>query len=520
MVLALAALLLVSAVIFALPLGRRPLDNQDEARYSLLAREAAEHGHWILPRVRDDVYLNKPPLFFWTVALFALPFHTVTDATAPIASIVSALVGLLAVFAIGRLVWGAAVGLASALVLATSPFYFFMAHQVLTDMMLTAWMSWALYFYLAARRAPDPRRPLIWFYLCVAGGLASKGPAALMVLAAAVTASLTNEGWSGLKRLRLPLGLALIALTALPWLLPYLLQRERSYSRAVVMTDYLGWYFRSAVTSRLEAVARHLASFLPWGVFLFPAAWFWTREPDPDRKRLLLWAATLIVLVSLSGEQRARYFLPLWPVFAVLVAEFCVRGAERARGLLDWAVALYLVLMIVTGAFLIWGTAPVADAVFFPTASWERWTVAGAVVAGAVVALLGLRLDQSGLVASIGLAAGLGIALLVTALEYPPRFARLNDFPGLARRVASQLDPAQPLLAYPDANLAWDFYLRSPVRELKSEREAKAVLAASPTRRVLMRAEDWQRLKPQADAGWRALDEGQVGRRRFVLLGG
>jgi 4-amino-4-deoxy-L-arabinose transferase-like glycosyltransferase len=412
------------------------------------------------------------------------------------------------------------VGLASALVLATSPFYFFMAHKVLTDMMLTAWMSWALYFYLAARRAPDSRRPLVWFYLCVAGGLASKGPPALMVLVAAVATSLVTEGWSGLKRLRLPLGAALIVLTALPWLLPYLLQRERSYSRAVVMTDYLGWYLRSAVTSRLEAVVRHLASFLPWGFFMFPAAWWWTREPDADRKRLLLWAATLIVLLSFSGEQRARYFLPLWPVFAVLVAEFCVRGAERARGLVDWAVALYLVLMIAAGAFLIWGAVPAADAVFFPVASWERWTVAGAIVAGAAVALLSLRVDQSGLVASVWLAAGLGIALLVTALEYPPRFARVNDFPGMARRVASRLDPAQPLLAYPDANLAWDFYLRSPVRELTSESEAKALLAASPTRRILMQAEYWQRLKPQADAGWRALDEGQVGRRRFVLLGG
>jgi len=229
--------------------------------------------------------------------------------------------------------------------------------------------------------------------------------------------------------------------------------------------------------------------------------------------------ATLIVLLSLSGEQRARYFLPLWPVFAVLVAEFCVRGAERARGLVEWTVALYLVLMMATGALLIWGTAPVADAVFFPAAAWERWTMAGAIVAGATAALLSLRVDQSGLAASVGLAAGLGIALFVTALEYPPRFARVNDFPGIAWRVASRLDPAHPLLAYPDANLAWDFYLRSPVRELRSESEAKAVLAASPTRQVLMRAEDWQRLKPQADAGWRALDEGQIGRRHFVLLG-
>ena len=99
---------------FALPLGRRPLDNQDEARYSLLARKAVEGGSWILPRVRGEVYLNKPPLYFWTVAVFALPWGVVTDANAPIASVVSALAGLLAVFAIGRLLWGASAGLAAA----------------------------------------------------------------------------------------------------------------------------------------------------------------------------------------------------------------------------------------------------------------------------------------------------------------------------------------------------------------------------------------------------------------------
>ena len=518
--LALAALLVASAVVFALPLGRRPLDNQDEARYSLLAREAVEHGHWILPRVRDEVYLNKPPLFFWTVALFALPFGVVTDATAPIASVVSALVGLLALFAIGRLLWGAAAGLAAALVLATSPFYFFMAHQVLTDMMLTAWMSWALYFYLAAGRAQHSLRLLLGFYLCAAGGLASKGPAALMVLVAAIVATLFTDGWSGIKRLRLPLGLGLIALTALPWLLPYLLQRERSYGRAVVMTDYLGWYFRSAVASRFEAVGRHLASFLPWGFFLFPAAWWWTRERDTDRTRLLLWAATLIALLSFSGEQRARYYLPLWPVFALLVAEFCVRGAERARSLVEWAAAVYLILMIGTGAFLVWGTASGSDAVFLPAASWERWAVAAAIIAGAALALLSLRVDQSGLAASAWLAAGLGVALTVTAVGYPARFARVNDYPAVARRIVPKLDPTQPLLAYPDANLAWDFYLRRPVRELKSENEATALLGASPKGRLLIRADDWLRLKPQADTAWRTLDEGQIGRRRFVLLGG
>jgi 4-amino-4-deoxy-L-arabinose transferase-like glycosyltransferase len=507
-------------VIFSLPLGRRPLDNQDEARYSLLAREAVERGHWILPRVRDEIYLNKPPLFFWMVAVFALPFGVVTDATAPIASVISAVAGLLAVFAIGRLLWGEAVGLAATLVLATSPFYFFMSHQVLTDMMLTAWMSWALYFYLAAGRSPSSLGALLGFYLCTAGALASKGPAALIVLVSAVTASLITEGWSGVRRLRLPLGLGVIVVTALPWLLPYLLQREKSYGQSVVMTDYLGWYFRGTVASRLEAVALHLTRFLPWGFFILPAAWWWTRDPESRRTRLLVWAGALIVLLSLSGEQRARYFLPLWPVLAVLVAEFCVRGAERARSLLDWAAAVYLVLMIGAAAFVIWGSASGSDAVFLPAASWERWAVAMGIVVGAALALLSLRVDHSGLAASAWLAAGLGVVLAVTALGYPPRFARLHDYPGAARRVASQLAPGQPLLAYPDANLAWDFYLRRPLRELRNEGEATALLAAAPTARLLMRADDWQRLKSQSDAAWRTLDEGQVGRRHFVPLGG
>src|SRR5262249_60340852 len=136
------------------------------------------------------------------------------------------------------------------------------------------------------------------------------------------------------------------------------------YGQAVVMTDSLGWYFRSAVPYRVEAVLAHLTRFLPWGFFLLPAVWWWVRPRDPDRTRLLVWAGTLIVLLSLSGEQRARYFLPLWPVLSVLVAEFCVRGAERARGLLDSPAAIYLLLMIGAGAFVIWGSVPPAAVVF------------------------------------------------------------------------------------------------------------------------------------------------------------
>src|SRR4029077_579713 len=202
---ALIGLLLVSAlVVFALPVGRRPLVNQDEARFALLAREGVEHGQWLLPRGRGVIYLTKPPLFFWTVGLLTLPFGVVDERTAPIASVVSALATLLAVIALGRRQWSLSVGLAGAMVLATAPYFYFMSHQVLSDMMMTAWLAWALYFLVTARATQTPSGHPVGFYLCVAGALATKGPAALMGLAGALAVVLVEDGWRGLRWLRLP----------------------------------------------------------------------------------------------------------------------------------------------------------------------------------------------------------------------------------------------------------------------------------------------------------------------------
>jgi len=149
---------LAALVLFALPVGRRSLFNQDEARFALLAREAVEHGHWLLPHVRGDIYLNKPPLFFWAVALLSWPFGAVTDGTAPLVSVVAALVTLLAVARTGRVLWGWEVGWAATLALATVPFFFFMSHQVLSDMMLTAWLAAAVSGPAGAKLPQDGRR--------------------------------------------------------------------------------------------------------------------------------------------------------------------------------------------------------------------------------------------------------------------------------------------------------------------------------------------------------------------------
>ena len=56
-------------VLFFVNLGQWDLWNPDEPRYAQVAREMTEGGNWILPRLNKRIYPDKPPVFFWLIAL-------------------------------------------------------------------------------------------------------------------------------------------------------------------------------------------------------------------------------------------------------------------------------------------------------------------------------------------------------------------------------------------------------------------------------------------------------------------
>jgi hypothetical protein len=518
---------LAALALFALPIGRRPLFNQDEARFAVLAREAVEYGHWELPRVRGIIYLNKPPLFFWAVALTSWPFGAVSDGTAPLASIIAAVATLLAVASIGRLLWGWQVALAAALALTTAPFFFFMSHQVLSDVMLTAWLTWALYFFLAARAAPRGGWRPIAFYLCVAGGLATKGPAALMVLGAAIVVAVVEDGRAGVRWLRLPTGIVVIGLSALPWLLPYLLQPERSYLKTVVAGHYGEWYFRHTAGSKLGALLGNLWRIFPWSLFLVPAIWWGWRDRGGHRRELILWMIVMAGAVSLSGEQRARYFLPVVPILILLAAEFLARApaepSGRGRRVAIASVFALLILSAAGAAVLLSGRLDGGDAdafIFVPGAGWERLIVAALALAGPVAALVALALRRSGLLAAFALALALGGILFIEAWTYPARYRDWYDVPSFAASAASQLPPDSRLFGYPDAGLAYDFYLRRSIREIQEPETLRTFLGASREGEMLLIREDrWAPFRREAGSQWQVLASGRVARHQMLLVG-
>jgi 4-amino-4-deoxy-L-arabinose transferase-like glycosyltransferase len=518
--LAVVGVLVAALLVFGLPAGRAPVWNPDAARFMLLARDILEHGRWMIPDLRGAPYLNKPQLFFWSVALASLPGGVVTERTAALPGVLSATATVAAVLAIGTRVWGWQVGVLAALALTTTLGFFAVAHHGQSDLMVAAWATWALYALLAARRSGWGLAPVVGFWACVAGAIMSKGPMGLAALGAGVVSIAGTDGWRALARLRALIGLVILALLLAPWWATYLMAHRTAF--AEVVTGHYGiWVWRRGVLARLESlwVAAH---FLPWTIFLVAAVAWWRRaEPDAERRAIGWWALAMWALIGLSGIHRVRYLVPIYPGLALLVGEFIVRGrAARATALLRRATFAVIALLVAAAAL---GLTPLPAMIrgegrpWVPETDGERRLLAGLLIISAGAALAAVR-RRAFVAVGLAVALGVGAALLVEGLRAPPRFARDFDVRPLTAAARRLTAPGAAVAAYPDLPLAYDVYLGTPVIEL-SDGEAVQLVSQPPSGALIVSPRGWNTLAPRAHAAWEVVATQSLGGKPMLVVG-
>jgi 4-amino-4-deoxy-L-arabinose transferase-like glycosyltransferase len=355
------------------------LVGPDEPRYAWIARDMAESGDWITPRLYGTPWFEKPPLYYWSAALtFKLLGVNEVSARLP-----SALFALLATLAIGWLGWrayGAETARWVFLVLPASVGMIGFSHAAATDMPFAATLTLALIptailldllppkpmespvSSAAAQASPTrassftPSSLLASIVLGFFLGLATlaKGPAALILCSGGVLCwAFLTKRWRMTLRLLHPAAIIAFCLTALPW---YILCAIRN-------PDFFGVFivehnFKRFLTPEFQHIqpfwyyaAMILIAFLPWTAVLL---WALTAGLNRIRRAsvssstilLLCWSAFCAAFFTISRSKLPGYILPALPPIALLLARSCTLLANAKR----WSLALSSLAFSALGA--------------------------------------------------------------------------------------------------------------------------------------------------------------------------
>jgi len=330
-------------------LGAIGFVGPDEPRYAWIARDMAETGDWVTPRLYGKPWFEKPPLFYWGAAL-SFELFGVSEAAARLPSAVSALLATLALAWLALRLYGAETARWLLLLLPTTVGMIGFSHAAATDMpfsgMLTIAMVCAAVVLGLTRNENSPVIPqthwlaLIFFGFFLGLAVLAKGPAAIILSGGAIFFwALFTKRWRDTFRLSNPFAIASFCLTALPW---YILcaRRNPDFFRIFIVEHnfkrYLTPEFRH-IQPFWFYVPILLIGLLPWTPMLLSVLKDLNRngrfQADSPQIYSCCWALLTVLFFSASKSKLPGYVLPaVFPLALSLSHSISVRVQKSVPG--------------------------------------------------------------------------------------------------------------------------------------------------------------------------------------------
>jgi len=345
---------LLFAILLLAVLPMRDLWAPDEPDFAQCVKEMRLRGDWLLPYMNGLPYSEKPILYYWVMKASAVLLDALTGGlgfTQGVAAWALRLPSVIAAVAFLSAFRRWAVrflepGLAepAALVLATTPLWFWQSQFIQIDLLFSALLAWSwlcwLGGYLLLRQSPeDAEPPRAWFlkaYVWLALAFLAKGPLAPLLSFLVLAAFL---GWQRdvavLRKTGIAAGLAITLLLVAPWYVAaglkggahyaYELIVLQNFDRATKAWDHIHpwWKYGEYL----------LGDFFPW-VLLLPALalhrWRAWKPGDPARRFLLVAFLVPFLFLSAVQSKQGKYLLMGYPFLALLLVDL-FRSAEPAR---------------------------------------------------------------------------------------------------------------------------------------------------------------------------------------------
>ena len=507
----LAALTLLVALQTALTLQAKDVWVPDEVRHAAVLRALVEHGDWLVLSLGGEIYPDKPPLYFWFVALLEAVRGDTDPPLFMLAAAISGWLLIATLVVVGRhaLALGRIPVLVAGGMLLSSWFFVERLHQPRMDLLFAVFILAAHgAFYRGVLKPGAPSAG--WIATgAVAGALATltKGP---LGLALPLGGLLLYLLWQRRARLLvsrpvmtgLAAGLAVLAayLVAV-WAVSgpsalRLLLVDQTLQRAIDAPRLSGpvWFYAPVL----------LTAFLPWSLALLAlpgrdslaALRRGLRRGDATAgpAPVAYLAAVLLgdlLLLSAIDYKNAFFLVPVMAPAALLAAVLFARAGppagRRARG-------------VVVAVLLVAGIAMpfVPDWTEWPDAVRGEAVMAVALLLAGVAALAAARLAASGFVLVVALVMSLAalpfyritISGLDTVMAPRPLAAALAAAARSGHAVA-QFHPYQ--------GNWFDYHSGLAIPALHRGEEAAAFLSAARCSALALRRRDLARLPPRPE---------------------
>jgi 4-amino-4-deoxy-L-arabinose transferase-like glycosyltransferase len=320
-------LIIMPIVLYVVFSPLMPLIEPDESRYFEISDNMVDSGDYVIPRLANVIYLEKPPLTYWASAII-FKFFGETDFTARIYVGLCAWACLLLTYGIGSFLRDRTTGLYAAGVLGTSLFFFIFGNFNILDIPLalyTCLATWAGYRHLVG--TSKKKWWLYLLYLSSALAFLTKGLIGVIFPLAILGVWLVFSGqWKRTMGLISPIGIVLFLAITAPWFI--LVQRaHQNFLWFFFIQEHLLRYtttMHGRDNTFLLYVPVVILGILPWVAFLGKAAWEMHKgkivsSTLQGSKFLWTWIILIFVFFSLSHSKLIPYIAPIFIPLSVLI---------------------------------------------------------------------------------------------------------------------------------------------------------------------------------------------------------
>ncbi len=307
-----------------------PLMGINEGRRAVTVQEMIRHGNWLIPTMNGQIYINKPPLFYWLMLFTTKIFHSTAEWVLRLPSALAALTTCGLLFRSVKKYINRDTAILAILILATSLTFTRRAHWAEIEMLLTFFcVASNLFFYdyyLSGKTL------FLWVsYLCMGLAILTKGPVALVFYLPPLMAfGLLKRSVKIRHGLLFWPGWIVMLIVGGTWYVVIWFSKAGPLLRQVINVDLVGKTMGGLSGRKpfYTYILNLLGIFAPWTLLpILRAKKIKALFTSPATIYFTLQAIIPLAIMSLIASKHNKYILPLLPAMATCLAvyllDFC-----------------------------------------------------------------------------------------------------------------------------------------------------------------------------------------------------